>query len=108
MINWSAVREESTRYLQDMVRIDTTNPPGNETTAAEYLASVLKREGFEPQVLEPAPGRGNLVARLKGDGRAHCWHECGRRSQDSREREHDYGGDVGGRRTESSCRGESR
>lgn len=70
MINWSAVREESTRYLQDLVRIDTTNPPGNETTAAEYLASVLKREGFEPQVLESAPGRGNLVARLKGDGRA--------------------------------------
>jgi acetylornithine deacetylase/succinyl-diaminopimelate desuccinylase-like protein len=56
--------------LQDLVRIDTTNPPGNETNAAEYLAGVLKREGFEPQILESAPGRGNLVARLKGDGRA--------------------------------------
>ncbi len=69
MIDWNAVREETTRYLQDMVRIDTTNPPGNETKAADYLACVLKREGFEPQVLESVPGRGNLVARLKGDGR---------------------------------------
>jgi acetylornithine deacetylase/succinyl-diaminopimelate desuccinylase-like protein len=68
--NWSAVREQATRYLQDLVRIDTTNPPGNETRAAEYLAGVLKREGIESTILESVPGRGNLVARLKGDGRA--------------------------------------
>ncbi len=68
--NWAAVRDEATRYLQDLIRIDTTNPPGNETSAAEYLAAVLKREGIEPTILESAPGRGNLVARLKGDGRA--------------------------------------
>ena len=70
MNHWDAVREEVTRYLQDLVRIDTTNPPGNETKAAEYLACVLKREGIEPTILESAPGRGNLVARLKGNGRA--------------------------------------
>jgi acetylornithine deacetylase/succinyl-diaminopimelate desuccinylase-like protein len=68
--NWDAIRDETTRYLQDLIRIDTTNPPGNEIKAAEYLAAVLKREGIEPTILESAPGRGNLVARLKGDGRA--------------------------------------
>jgi acetylornithine deacetylase/succinyl-diaminopimelate desuccinylase-like protein len=69
-LNWNAIRDETTHYLQDLIRIDTTNPPGNETRAAEYLASVFKREGIEPIVLESAPGRGNIVARLKGDGRA--------------------------------------
>lgn len=68
--NWDAARDEATRYLQDLVRIDTTNPPGNEIEAAKYLATVLKREGIEPTILESAPGRGNIVARLKGDGRA--------------------------------------
>ncbi len=68
--DWNLVRDEATRYLQDLIRIDTTNPPGNEIKAAEYLAGVLKREGIEPTILESAPGRGNLVARLKGDGRA--------------------------------------
>ncbi len=69
-IEWNAIRDEATRYLQDLIRIDTTNPPGNETKAAEYLATVFKREGIEPTILESAPGRGNIVARLKGDGRA--------------------------------------
>lgn len=66
--DWEAVRDEVTRYLQDLIRIDTTNPPGNETAAAEYLARVLHAEGFDPVVLESAPGRGNLVVRLKGTG----------------------------------------
>ena len=68
--NWNATREQVTRYLQDLVRIDTSNPPGNEAKAAEYLATVFKCEGIEPTVLESAPGRGNVIARLKGDGRA--------------------------------------
>ncbi|MBI5304815.1 MAG: M20/M25/M40 family metallo-hydrolase [Chloroflexi bacterium] len=68
--NWDAIRNETTQYLQDLIRIDTTNPPGNETKAAEYLAGIFKREGIEPTVLESAPGRGNIVARIKGEGRA--------------------------------------
>jgi len=62
------VAGESVRYLQDLLRIDTTNPPGGETAAAEYLAGVLRREGYEPVVLESAPGRGNVVARYRGTG----------------------------------------
>jgi acetylornithine deacetylase/succinyl-diaminopimelate desuccinylase-like protein len=68
--NWNAVRDQVARYLQDLIRIDTSNPPGNEIRAAEYLAGVLNGEGIEPTVLESAPGRGNIIARLKGDGRA--------------------------------------
>ncbi len=68
--NWNAVRDEATQYLRDLLRIDTTNPPGNETRAVEFLAGIFKREGIEPLILESAPNRGNLVARLKGNGSA--------------------------------------
>ncbi len=67
-MNWDSVRDEVVRLMQDLVRFDTTNPPGNETQCIEYIATLLKREGIEPVVLESAPRRGNLVTRLKGDG----------------------------------------
>ena len=63
-----ALTAEAVRYLQELLRIDTTNPPGNELFAAEYLAGVLHNAGLEPIVLESAPQRGNVIARLKGDG----------------------------------------
>lgn len=66
--NWDQVREELTGYLVDLLRFDTTNPPGNEILAADYLAGVLGSAGFEPVVLESAPGRGSVVARLRGTG----------------------------------------
>jgi acetylornithine deacetylase/succinyl-diaminopimelate desuccinylase-like protein len=67
-MDWSLVREQVTAILRDLIRFDTTNPPGNETPCVEYIAATLRRDGIEPVVLESAPGRGNLVARLKGDG----------------------------------------
>ncbi len=69
-INWSSLGEETLRHLQALVRIDTTNPPGNEIAAVNYLAPLLRAEGLEPVILESAPGRGNLVVRLKGSGEA--------------------------------------
>jgi acetylornithine deacetylase/succinyl-diaminopimelate desuccinylase-like protein len=66
--NWETITTEAVQYLQDLLRIDTTNPPGNELAAAEYLAGVLRAEGYDPIVLEAAPQRGNMIARLKGDG----------------------------------------
>ena len=55
-------------HLQNLLRLNTTNPPGNEILAADYLAGVLAQAGYTPIVLESAPGRGNVIARYKGDG----------------------------------------
>ena len=63
-----SVRGEVTTLLQDLLRLDTTNPPGQETQAAEFIAGILEREGFDPIVTESAPGRGNVTARLHGGG----------------------------------------
>lgn len=54
--------------LQELLRFDTTNPPGNEITAAQYIRERLAAEGIESTILESAPGRANLIARIKGDG----------------------------------------
>ncbi|MCL6450081.1 MAG: M20/M25/M40 family metallo-hydrolase [Acetobacteraceae bacterium] len=59
---------EAREHLASLVRIDTSNPPGNEISAARYLEAALRREGIWCQVFEPAPGRGNMVARLPGEG----------------------------------------
>lgn len=66
--NWEQVREETLLHLQRLLRLNTVNPPGNELQAARYLDDVLRAEGIETQLFEPAPGRGALVARLRGDG----------------------------------------
>jgi acetylornithine deacetylase/succinyl-diaminopimelate desuccinylase-like protein len=62
------VKDEVVKLLSDLIRFDTTNPPGNETVAAEYLAHTLDAEGLKCEVFESAPGRGSVVTRLKGDG----------------------------------------
>jgi acetylornithine deacetylase/succinyl-diaminopimelate desuccinylase-like protein len=51
-------------WLQGLIRINTTNPPGNELAAAKYIAEILEREGIHPEIFETAPGRGFIVARL--------------------------------------------
>ena len=50
------------------MRIDTSDPPGNEKPAAEYLKQVLEAEGIPVQVFALEPNRPNVVARLKGSG----------------------------------------
>jgi acetylornithine deacetylase/succinyl-diaminopimelate desuccinylase-like protein len=62
----AAIAEEAACLLAAYVRIDTTNPPGNELQAARFLRSVLARDGIESQIIESAPGRANLIARLSG------------------------------------------
>lgn len=61
-------REQVLDVLRDLVRIDTTNPPGNEVECARYLANLLSPAGIETRVVESAAGRGNLIARLRGSG----------------------------------------
>lgn len=67
-IAWDQVCAEATGYLQQLLRIDTTNPPGNERAAADFLSQILTREGLTPQLLEPAPGRANVVCRYATGG----------------------------------------
>jgi acetylornithine deacetylase/succinyl-diaminopimelate desuccinylase-like protein len=51
-------------WMQEYLRIDTTNPPGNEVQAAAFFQRILDQEGIENRVFEYAPGRANLWARL--------------------------------------------
>jgi acetylornithine deacetylase/succinyl-diaminopimelate desuccinylase-like protein len=67
-IDWGALGDETIGLLRRYLTIDTTNPPGNETAGARFLAEVLGAEGIDSEVVESAPGRGNIVARLTGDG----------------------------------------
>ena len=67
---WRALGAEAAQLLSQYIRINTTNPPGNEMRAAQWLAAALRREGVESQVYEPAPGKANLYARVRGDGSA--------------------------------------
>jgi len=67
---WKALGDEATGLLSQYLRINTTNPPGNEIAAAHWLADVLRRDGIESRIFEPAPGKANLYARLSGDGSA--------------------------------------
>jgi acetylornithine deacetylase/succinyl-diaminopimelate desuccinylase-like protein len=67
--DWKGIEEETMRHFQALIRIDTSDPPGHEAPAVEYLKSVLDREGIETKVLALDPKRPNLIARLRGNGR---------------------------------------
>lgn len=64
----------ATELLQQLLRFDTVNPPGDERVAQEWLAGVLREDGFEVELLGASPERPNLVARLRGraEGPALC------------------------------------
>jgi acetylornithine deacetylase/succinyl-diaminopimelate desuccinylase-like protein len=67
--DFRASQSEAVKFLSELVKIDTSNPPGSETRAAEYIKGVLAAEGIPAQIYESAPGRGNLVARIEGNGK---------------------------------------
>src|SRR5438477_8690957 len=62
------LREEATDLLQRLIRLDTVNPPGNETVAAELLRDYLAASGVEAELYAKVPERANLVARIPGRG----------------------------------------
>jgi acetylornithine deacetylase/succinyl-diaminopimelate desuccinylase-like protein len=68
MLSPEKAAEETNTFLRDMVKMNTSNPPGNETQVARYIAAVFEREGIPYEILEPVPGRASIVARLKGNG----------------------------------------
>ena len=65
---WAALPDPLT-HLQRYLRLDTSNPPGNETAAALFFKELLESNGIPATVYEVAPGRSNVVARLKATAR---------------------------------------
>jgi acetylornithine deacetylase/succinyl-diaminopimelate desuccinylase-like protein len=61
-----SIDDEALNWLQQFLRVDTINPPGNEIRAVEFIGNILKAEGIPYHSAESAPGRGNIWARLKG------------------------------------------
>ena len=66
--NGTATETETLRHFQELLKFDTSDPPGREAPAAEYLKKVLEQEGIPVELIEVEPGRPNVVARLKGSG----------------------------------------
>jgi acetylornithine deacetylase/succinyl-diaminopimelate desuccinylase-like protein len=67
--DWSRLEAETMEHFQALLRFDTTDPPGGEKPAADYLKQVLEKEGIEVEMFALEPHRPNVVARLKGNGR---------------------------------------
>jgi acetylornithine deacetylase/succinyl-diaminopimelate desuccinylase-like protein len=68
-IDFRALRDETAQRLSEYLRINTSNPPGNELATARWLNEILAKEGIEGQILDTAElghGRANFYARLKG------------------------------------------
>jgi acetylornithine deacetylase/succinyl-diaminopimelate desuccinylase-like protein len=63
-----SLRDEVTELLQELIRVNTTNPPGNETAAAELLREYLEESGAQVELYARVPERANLVARIPGRG----------------------------------------
>jgi acetylornithine deacetylase/succinyl-diaminopimelate desuccinylase-like protein len=64
----SGIENEVANFLSQLIRIDTTNPPGNETKAANFLSENLGKDGIGCKIFESSPSRGSVIARLKGSG----------------------------------------
>lgn len=58
--------DRTIELLRDFLRIDTTNPPGNEEKAALFIQEFLRREGIASEIYQAQPGRANILSRIKG------------------------------------------
>ena len=67
-VDWAQVEAEALDHFAALLRIDTTNPPGNETEVAVYLRDALAAEGIEGRLYAMVPGRDNFVSRIRGNG----------------------------------------
>ncbi len=62
------IEKEITTFLSELIQINTTNPPGKETVAANFISEYLSKDGFESEIFESGSGRGSVITRLKGTG----------------------------------------
>src|SRR5215475_2304487 len=67
-VDWHKLEPETLARFTELLKIDTSNPPGNESRAASAIKAMLDREGIPSKRFALDPGRGNLVARIKGNG----------------------------------------
>jgi len=58
--------DHAVEWMQSYLRVNTVNPPGNEIAGARFLATIFDDEGIPYEIVESAPGRGNIWARLEG------------------------------------------
>jgi acetylornithine deacetylase/succinyl-diaminopimelate desuccinylase-like protein len=70
-VNDAALRDEVTSLLRELLRVDTSNPPGGETPAAQLLKRYLEGHGVECELVARDPSRVNLIARIRGTGEGH-------------------------------------
>jgi len=68
-MNWDQLLKEATQHLQKYLQIQTVNPPGNEVKGAKFFKKIFDKQSIPSQIFEPSPGRGNLLATLKGNGK---------------------------------------
>ncbi len=67
-LDWPALEREAVALMSRYLKIDTINPPGNEIRGVEFFRELFEAENIPVRVIESAPGRGNIIARLRGDG----------------------------------------
>jgi acetylornithine deacetylase/succinyl-diaminopimelate desuccinylase-like protein len=67
-LDWAAIEAETMEHFQALLRLDTSDPPGREIEAADYLLAVLRREGIEVETFALEPDRPSVVARIRGNG----------------------------------------
>ena len=67
-VDWPQYQDMAVTLMQEYLRINTSNPPGNEMAAARFLKSVLDRFDIPNEIFEFTPGRANIIARIKGNG----------------------------------------
>ena len=67
-INWPPYQDLAVDLMRQYLRINTSNPPGNEIAAAKFLKAIFDKEGIQNEIFEYKPSRANIIARLKGNG----------------------------------------
>jgi acetylornithine deacetylase/succinyl-diaminopimelate desuccinylase-like protein len=68
-MDWDQLLNEAIHHLQEYLQIHTVNPPGNEVEGARFFKKVFDKDSIPCQIFEPSPGRGNLLATLRGNGK---------------------------------------
>ena len=76
--------DEIVGLTRDLIRVDSTNPPGSETLAVQVLEEYLARNGIESERAARDPARANLIARVRGRARGRRWHSSATRTSCTR------------------------